>query len=670
MHHRRRHGGPLATLVLLLLAGIRPGPPGTFGPGPARAATDPQDAPLRLDPILPVDQVRSGMAGYGLSVFRGSRIEPFAIEVLSVMHDAGPDRSAVWIRCTDPELRRIGPVAGMSGSPVYLWGDDEPHVLGHGGRLIGAYAFGFAGSRDAIVGVQPIEVMRAIAGRADAPSEPASAMRAAGDADPAPLLQALLSAAGEARLHERTTWRARVLADWAAERTAPVTAHAGQAPATGSARPLHLPMMMRSASLAEAMGPVLATLGLRAVSGGAAGARPPDWIRPDAIRLEPGAVLSVPLTFGDLDLAASGTVTEVWPDGRVLAFGHGMSGMGGQSDTGGGPIAMPMATGFVHFVQPGLLGSFKLGGTARVRGGLVRDETAAVIGRPDGRFETAPVHVEVRMAGQPVRSYDYEVVHDPKLTPVLAAIVVGESVAAEQNPPDQNTIRLSGRIDFGAGRVLELDSWMPAGNALATVIELVPPMTMMARNPFESVLARDVRVRVDVEPDVRLASLTHGRLDHAELAPGDALGITVRLQPYRAAAVEQRLELPIPDFAPEGQYDLLICDARTYLKRLMRNRPHLRAATSVDQLFAFIKRVTRVKADALYVVMDLPGAGLAVGQQELPNLPSSRAAMMATPTSTLATPFREWVETRTRMPFMTEGALKFKITLSRTLADR
>ena len=54
----------------------------------------------------------------------------------------------------------------MSGSPVYLWDDNEPHVPGQGGKLIGAYAYGFPAVKECIVGVQPIELMLAAADRA------------------------------------------------------------------------------------------------------------------------------------------------------------------------------------------------------------------------------------------------------------------------------------------------------------------------------------------------------------------------------------------------------------------------------------------------------------------------------------------------------------------------
>src|SRR5690606_37098166 len=70
------------------------------------------------------------------------------------------------IRSNDPRLEHSGPVQGMSGSPIYLWELGEEKQLGEGGRLIGAFAFGYAMIKECLAGVQPIELMRQVGERA------------------------------------------------------------------------------------------------------------------------------------------------------------------------------------------------------------------------------------------------------------------------------------------------------------------------------------------------------------------------------------------------------------------------------------------------------------------------------------------------------------------------
>ena len=131
--------------------------------------------PEQPTPIMPLADIRVGMKGYGRTVFQGTRIEPFNVEVISVVPNSSPKRSVIWIRCGDPRMVESGPVQGMSGSPIYLWDEDEPHELNKGGRLIGAFAFGFTESKQCLVGVQPIEYMRESATRIADPDGQAQA---------------------------------------------------------------------------------------------------------------------------------------------------------------------------------------------------------------------------------------------------------------------------------------------------------------------------------------------------------------------------------------------------------------------------------------------------------------------------------------------------------------
>ncbi|MBI5359754.1 MAG: hypothetical protein HZA48_04140 [Planctomycetes bacterium] len=98
--------------------------------------------------IMPVSEIKTGMRGYGLSVFKGVEIEKFDIEVVSVMRNKEPKLDAILIRCFGPVVEHANIIAGMSGSPIFI--DD---------KLIGALAFGWGFSMDPIAGVTPVENM-------------------------------------------------------------------------------------------------------------------------------------------------------------------------------------------------------------------------------------------------------------------------------------------------------------------------------------------------------------------------------------------------------------------------------------------------------------------------------------------------------------------------------
>ena len=102
-------------------------------------------------------------------MIQGSKIEQFDVEVIDILHNAfGPSQDVILIRAKGELMDHVGPVQGMSGSPVYLF-DGKGTPL-----LIGAYAFGWGLSKDPLVGVQPIERMLTLNARAQVvPADPA-----------------------------------------------------------------------------------------------------------------------------------------------------------------------------------------------------------------------------------------------------------------------------------------------------------------------------------------------------------------------------------------------------------------------------------------------------------------------------------------------------------------
>jgi len=104
---------------------------------------------------ISIDEVQPGMKAYCLTCYKGTEIEKFALDVISVVRNISPGRNAILVQSTDERFIHTGPIGGCSGSPVYI-----------DGRLAGALAFAWVFSKDPLYGVTPIEEMLEV-GRAD-----------------------------------------------------------------------------------------------------------------------------------------------------------------------------------------------------------------------------------------------------------------------------------------------------------------------------------------------------------------------------------------------------------------------------------------------------------------------------------------------------------------------
>jgi len=79
---------------------------------------------------ISIDEIRDGMKGFGLTVFKGTEPERFDVEVIGVLHQFRPGQALIVIKTPNPRLDVLKTVRGMSGSPIYLEG-----------RLAGAYSY-------------------------------------------------------------------------------------------------------------------------------------------------------------------------------------------------------------------------------------------------------------------------------------------------------------------------------------------------------------------------------------------------------------------------------------------------------------------------------------------------------------------------------------------------
>jgi hypothetical protein len=104
---------------------------------------------LAAEDIMPLDEVESGMRGYGKTVFSGNEIEKFEIEIIDVLDNRSLDENLILIKLTGDRVEEFGGIAaGMSGSPIYI--ED---------RLIGAIGYGWNNSDHRYGLVTPIERM-------------------------------------------------------------------------------------------------------------------------------------------------------------------------------------------------------------------------------------------------------------------------------------------------------------------------------------------------------------------------------------------------------------------------------------------------------------------------------------------------------------------------------
>jgi hypothetical protein len=481
---------------------------------PVRAADSPASPKPAAPPqIMSVDEVRPGMKGVAYTVFQGTQPEPMGVEVLGVLRNMlGPKSDLILVRLQGEKPEYTGVVAGMSGSPVYIDGK----ILGAISYRIGSF------SKEPIAGVTPIAQMLEI-NELDKSTPGRDAVSAAQPPD--------------------------------AEKTSGPGLGSGNLQNYGQMLyPIDSPFVFNGFNqvAVKQFASQLSAAGVEPVLGvgGSSGAKQPEPI-------VPGSAVSAVLVRGDMDVAATCTVTYMDKD-HLLACGHPL--------TQFGMVDMPMTKANVVATLASPLNAFKIINTTEPVGVFVQDRHTGILGRFDREPQMIPVTLSIHGASGP-REFHYEVLNNAKLTPLMMMTTVFNALMGMNQYGEETTYRMNGRIHVTGYPDVRLNNMFSpvdtAPTALTVATALGEHFNRIYDNPFQAPSIGGVSLEFDLERDRHSAVLENARTDVTEARPGDEITIEAVLRPYRGDRIVRRIPVRVPTSVPKGTLRILVSDAET-----------------------------------------------------------------------------------------------------------
>jgi hypothetical protein len=534
--------------------------------------------------FFPLQDIKPGMRGTGRTVFSGSQVDEFQVEILGVLDNVGPKESLILARLSGGPLEHAGVMAGMSGSPVYI-----------DGKLVGAVAMAFPFAKDPIAGIRPIQDM----------------MRAA---------TALPSSAGPVQ----RAAIALVDRDLTHVLSKPEPTLAGEARMVDIATPISFGGFSRATL--EAFAPQLRALGLEPRQGITAGGRIEPGMGNPA-DLKPGSMISVELMAGDLSVGADGTVTHI--DGnRVWAFGHRFLAVGS--------TALPFARADVIALLPNLNTSFKLASAREWMGTISQDRDTAIAGELGKRAALVPVSIGVSRAGRPVESYQVQMVDDALLSPLLLQLAVYSAIDATERTVGASSIRVTGEVEFqNAPAPVRLDNMYAGDNGSAMLVSLsaAVPVAYVMQSGFSSLELKKVAIHIEAFDQKKQLTIDGISVSRREVRPGEKVLLNVVLAGENGAETARQVEYQVPIGAEPGPLYFTVADANTAnladFRQILTTSPRSagQLIATVNNLHPNTKAYIRVwRADPAF---QLEGA-------DLPDPPASVALILAGSQSSLA----------------------------------
>lgn len=576
----------------------------TFCPqvsGPSKSAAQGIAIPSKY---FDLKDLQPGMKGIGHTVFNGTLVSDFNVEILGVIENFLPKQSAIFAKLSGGPLGETGVFAGMSGSPVFV-----------DGKILGAVAYAFPFSKEAIAAITPIANVVAISDG----EENLNGKVSRGAVSPP------LSGLDSTESIEQQQWAL-------VPKVNLIPARMGSAglekisglPNPGALKQIDTPLMLSGfpASAIEAFGPQLRAMGLVPVMGGAIGGPDvPDDTIADAADVMPGSGVGAQLVRGIFGATAAGKVT--YRDGsRIYAFGHPFL----QS----GPTNLPMTKTKIITVLPSLMSSTEVSVPTELIGTIKQDRVSGILGEVGTVPRMIPVTVRLRSSRNASKTFQFETVSDRFLTPFLVNFTVFSALTSSERTLGESTLDLQGTIEVKGSPAVRIQNFV-SGDANASVLaslSVANPVNFLLQSGLRGVQINSIVVDVTSWDEKRQATLERIWSDRREVRAGDPVEISALLRKNDGEETLVRIPITIPDHVPPGPLNVSVYDGGSLSQIETRETRPTFQAKDLTQLIRTMNQLRH--NNRLYVRLTRAEQAFALYGEAYPSVPPSLAATLAT----------------------------------------
>jgi hypothetical protein len=547
--------------------------------------------------IFRLKDVRPGMKGVGRTIFHGNTISEFNVEILGVVDNFLPNQSVVYAKLSGGPLEETGVFEGMSGSPVYI-----------DGKILGAVAYSFQFSKEAIAGITPLENMLR-----DVENNPPKEVRS-GTPGPGTVEISF----NPAESVSRQSWKLVPVSNSRPvdeKSTAAFSGNGFSNPA--EMKPIDTPLMLSgfSPSAIEQFAPQFRAMGLNPVLGGALGGSdtPSDGLA-DASDIEPGSGVGVQLIRGIFGATAAGKVT--YRDGnRIYAFGHPF--------LQNGPTQLPMTKTRIITILPNLMNSNELSVPTELIGTIQQDRNTGISGEIGQQPQMIPITIRVRSSFNRQQVYRFEMVNNRFLTPMLVNFSIFSALTATERAQGESTLQLQGIIALKDRQQVKIENFV-SGDANASAITallMANPVNFLMQSGLKDVQIDAIEVDVTSWDEKRQAVLERIWPGRREVNPGDLLEISALLKKPDGGEIIARIPITIPEQTPAGPLTVSVCDGATLaLIEGRETRPTFQPRDTAQLVHTMNQSR---QSDRLYVRLTRNEQSVAIYGESYPSIPPS-----------------------------------------------
>jgi len=479
--------------------------------------------------FMPVSEIKPGMKGIGKTVFHGTQIETFQVDIIDLVKGEGGINNFILANLSGDKIEEGGGIsAGMSGSPVYI-----------NDRLIGAVSSAWEMSEHNICLITPIHKMLEIF-KFPYDNYQTTAQEYK--------INNSLCFAGEnaSKIIVKNTMENNSFPELA-DREEIIF------------YPVVSPIIINGIKgrTLERLSSSLKKFNLMPIQGigfnennninfQEVGERPSNII-------EAGSAIGIQLTRGDVNITSIGTVTYREGD-KALALGHPFLKKG--------EVSFLLSAVYIYHSLPNMVMPFKLGAPLNLVGKIVQDREAGILAILNSYPRIIPLKIKVTNINTEL-SYQtgVQIINDYDL---LEPLVSNITVQAIDNALDrigvgtaQVEIEIKGERE---GQELSRKNMYYSSDdiAIQAITEIPEIIDLIVNNYFEMVNFTEINIDIKIDNKKKIGKIEEIVLEDSSIKPGDCLEAKIKIRPFRGDFIEKTMTIQIPSDTPPCEALLMV----------------------------------------------------------------------------------------------------------------
>jgi len=477
--------------------------------------------------FMPVSEISPGMKGIGKTVFHGTQIENFQVNIIDIVKGEGGINHFVLANLSGDKIEESGGISeGMSGSPVYI-----------DNKLIGAISYAWEMSEHNLCLITPIQEMLEIF---NFPYKKNQAVLQEYKID-----SSLYFTKGEKNKIIVKNYIGNNSLQELAGREEIIFSPVISPVIISGIKGRSLDRLSTSLKKIN-LKPIQSVFGIDKIDLQDIGERSHE-------KLEAGSAIGIQLTRGDVNITSIGTLTYREGD-KILALGHPFLKKG--------EVSFLLSAVYVYHSFPSIVMPFKLGSPLNLVGEVVQDREAGILAILNSYPRIIPLKIQVTDINSGLFCQtEVQIINDYDL---LEPLVSDITVQAVDNALDrigagtaQVEIEIKGERE--GQKLFRKNMYYNSDDiALQTITEIPEIIDLVVNNYFEMVNLNKVNIDIKIDNKKKIGRIEEITLEDSSIKPGDYLKAKIKIKPFRGDLFEKVLTIQIPSDSSPGEALLIV----------------------------------------------------------------------------------------------------------------